>query len=239
MLNKNILQAFSMIFLTFILLLSSTTLFVKGGITIAGRIIDIEGNPIEGVRIEAYSGESLVEKIHTSANGYFSISLAAGAYELILEKEGYETRSITVSPQSVGYKNLGEIILDYSLKFSVSQLKIRVKSMSEVSIPVTLRNKGSKDELVDIEVDAPKDWEAGIYSSSTQVLRLKLIPGETQNLMLIIKIPLNASGEYSVKTRIIGSTVQEGCGIFPAKSGRSYNPMYFGENQDKGRPHRA
>jgi uncharacterized membrane protein len=209
MLNKNILQAFSMIFLTFILLLSSTTLFVKGGITIAGRIIDIEGNPIEGVRIEAYSGESLVEKIHTSANGYFSISLAAGAYELILEKEGYETRSITVSPQSVGYKNLGEIILDYSLKFSVSQLKIRVKSMSEVSIPVTLRNKGSKDELVDIEVDAPKDWEAGIYSSSTQVLRLKLIPGETQNLMLIIKIPLNASGEYSVKTRIIGSTVQE------------------------------
>jgi len=211
MLNKSVLQAFSVSFLTSILLLSSTLaiLLVRGEITIAGRIIDINGNPIEGVRVEAYSGESLVEKTHTSANGYFSISLAAGAYELILEKEGYETRSIMVSPQHVGHRNLGDIILDYSLKFSVSQLKIRVKSMSEVSIPVNLRNKGSRDELVDVEVDAPKDWEAGMYSGSAQVWRLKLIPGETQNLMLIIKIPLNASGEYSVRTRVIGSTVQE------------------------------
>lgn len=211
MLDKSILRSFSTSSLTFILLLSSTLaiLFVKGEITITGRIIDINGNPVGGVRVEAYSGQSLVEKTHTSANGYFSISLASGAYELILEKEGYEARSITISPQSVGHRDLGNIILDYSLKFSVSRLKIRVKSMSEVGIQVTLRNKGSKDELVNIEVDAPRGWEAGIYSDSTQVWRLKLFPGETQSLTLVLRIPFNASGEYLIKTRAIGSIVQE------------------------------
>ncbi|MEM2821598.1 MAG: NEW3 domain-containing protein, partial [Thermoproteota archaeon] len=211
MLDKSILRSFSTSSLTFILLLSSTLaiLFVKGEITITGRIIDVNGNPVGGVRVEAYSGQSLVEKTHTSANGYFSISLASGAYELILEKEGYETRSITISPQSVGHRDLGNIILDYSLKFSVSRLKIRVKSMSEVGIQVTLRNKGSKDELVNIEIDAPRGWEAGIYSDSTQVWRLKLFPGETQSLTLVLRIPFNASGEYLIKTRAIGSIVQE------------------------------
>ncbi|MBO3800462.1 MAG: carboxypeptidase regulatory-like domain-containing protein [Candidatus Brockarchaeota archaeon] len=211
MLNKSILQAFHAGLLTSILLLSLTLtiLFVKGEITITGKIIDVNGNPIERVEVEAYSDQSLVEKTHTSANGYFSISLASGAYELILEKDGYETRSITISPQSIGHRNLGNIILDYSLKFSVSQLKIRVKSMSEVGIQVTLRNKGSKDELVDIEVDAPSGWEAGMYSDSMQVWRLKLFPGETQSLTLILRIPFNASGEYLIKTRVIGSIVRE------------------------------
>lgn len=194
---------------TILLLSTLFTITVKGGFTVTGRIVDINGSPIDGVKVEVYSDRSLVIKTQTSLSGFFSVNLDPGVYEIILEKEGYESRSITVSSYFSGYRDFGNIILDYSLKFSVSQLKIKVKSMSEVSIPVTVRNKGSRDELVEIQVEAPKGWEAGLYAGSTEVWRLKLVPGEAQSLTLILRIPFNASGEYSVKARAIGSSLQE------------------------------
>ncbi|MCS7138995.1 MAG: NEW3 domain-containing protein, partial [Crenarchaeota archaeon] len=159
--------------------------------------------------VEVYSERSLVMKTQTSLSGFFSVNLDPGVYEILLEKEGYESRSITVSSYFSGYRDFGNIILDYSLKFSVSQLKIKVKSMSEISIPVTIRNKGSRDEIVELQIDPPEGWESGLYAGSTEVWKLKLSPGETQSLMLILRIPFNASGKYSVKTRAIGSNIQE------------------------------
>ncbi|MBO3769169.1 MAG: NEW3 domain-containing protein [Thermoproteota archaeon] len=208
--NWEISKRIYMIFvIVIILLLSTFTTTVKGSLIVTGRVVDINGNPIDGVRVEVYSDRSLVIKTLTSLSGFFSVDLDPGVYELILEKEGYESRSIMVSSYFSGYRDFGNIILDYSLKFSVSQLKIRVKSMSEVSIPVTIRNKGSRDEIVELQVEAPRDWEASMYAGSTEVWRLKLAPGETQSLTLILRIPFNASGRYLVKARAMGSTLQE------------------------------
>jgi uncharacterized membrane protein len=192
------------------LLLSATGIIpVRGAYTVSGKVVDICGNPLGGVKVEAYSGQSLVDKTYTSVSGYFSMSLDPGTYELVLEKEGYETRSMITSASFSGYKDFGSIILDYSLKLSVSLLKIRAKSMSEVKIPVTVGNKGSRDELVEIQIEAPSDWEVGLYSGSIQVWKLKLSPKESQSLMLNIQIPFNSSGEYELRVRAIGSTSQE------------------------------
>ncbi|MEM1557521.1 MAG: carboxypeptidase-like regulatory domain-containing protein, partial [Thermoproteota archaeon] len=88
--NWEISKRICMIFvIVIILLLSPFTATVKGSLIVTGRVVDINGNPIDGVRVEVYSDRSLIIKTLTSLSGFFSVDLDPGVYELILEKEGY------------------------------------------------------------------------------------------------------------------------------------------------------
>lgn len=211
MLNRGISRTLCTNLLTVVLLLSSasTLLTVKGSVTVAGKIVDIDGKPLESVEVKVYSGDLFIVNTHTSINGFFSLNLESGMYELQLEKKGYEARSIMVSTPFSGYKDIGLIVLDYSLKFTISLTSLRVKSLTEVSIPVAIGNKGSQDELVEIQIEAPEGWEAGFYSGSAQVWGLRLTHNEVQNLVMKIRVPFNASGQYELKAKALGSIIQE------------------------------
>ncbi|MBO3810268.1 MAG: carboxypeptidase regulatory-like domain-containing protein, partial [Candidatus Brockarchaeota archaeon] len=177
--------------------------------TVLGLVKDFNGNPLSNVAVTIYdSSGAFITKIWTLANGGFAISLDRGTYRIQLEKKGYESKTITVSLNRPSV-DLGEIILDFSPKVSISQTYLKVESFSEVSIPVSVENKGSEEETVTILVEAPEEWEAGVYSGSAEIVNLTLSRGSVQNLNLKIKIPYNAQGIYSLKIRVLGSIIQE------------------------------
>jgi uncharacterized membrane protein len=211
MLNKGVPKTLYMSLLTIVTLLSISfnILAVRGSVMVTGKIVDVDGKSLESVEVRVYSGGSLVTRTYSSSNGVFSLNLESGMYEIQLEKRGYEARSMIVSIPFSGYKDIGLIVLDYSLKFTISLTSLRVKSMAEVSIPVTICNKGFQDELVEIQVETPEGWEAGVYSGSAQIWGLRLTQNEIQNLVMKIRVPFNASGQYELKARALGSTKQE------------------------------
>ncbi|MEM3649007.1 MAG: NEW3 domain-containing protein, partial [Thermoproteota archaeon] len=164
---------------------------------------------LSNVAVTIYdSSGAFITKIWTLVNGGFAISLDRGTYRIQLEKKGYESKTITVSLNRPSV-DLGEITLDFSPKVSISQTYLKVESFSEVSIPVSIENKGLEEETVTILVEAPEGWEAGVYSGSAEIVNLTLSQGGVQNLNLKIKIPYDAQGLYSLKIRFLGSIVQE------------------------------
>jgi len=177
--------------------------------TIYGSVKDVNGNPLSYVTVTVYdTSGAFVAKTQTLLGGDFAVTLSAGTYRIQLEKKGYESRSVTVS-LSRSSVNLGEIILNYALGLSISQTFMRVKALSEVSIPVSIENKGSEGEAVAVSVEAPEGWSAGIYYGSAEVINLTLSQGGVQNLNLKIRVPYNARGLYNLTVRVSGSTVQE------------------------------
>ncbi len=177
--------------------------------TVLGSVKDVNGNPLSyvAVTIYDYSG-AFITRTWTLLNGNFAVSLDRGTYRIQLEKRGYEGKTITVSLNRPSV-DLGEITLDYSLRISISQTYLKVESFSEVSIPVSIENRGSEEETMTILVEAPEDWGAGVYSGSAEVVNLTLSQGGVQNLNLKIRVPYGAQGLYSLKIRVLGSIVQE------------------------------
>lgn len=177
--------------------------------TVFGAVKDVNGNPLSYATVTVYdTSGAFVAKTQTLLGGDFTISLSAGTYRIQLEKKGYESKLVTVS-LSRSSVDLGEISLNYALGLSISQTYIKVKAFSEVSIPVSMENKGSEEEMVTVSVEAPGGWNVGIYSGSAEVINLTLSGGSVQNLNLKIQAPYNAQGFYSLTVRVVGSTVQK------------------------------
>lgn len=177
--------------------------------TVFGAVKDVNGNPLSYATVTVYdTSGAFVAKTQTLLGGDFTISLSAGTYRIQLEKKGYESKLVTVS-LSRSSVDLGEISLNYALGLSISQTYIKVKAFSEVSIPVSMENKGSEEEMVTVSVEAPGGWNVGIYSGSAEVINLTLSRGSVQNLNLKIQAPYNAQGFYRLTVRVVGSTVQK------------------------------
>jgi len=194
------------------LLLASTYLpFTVGqSMRVYGVVKDTDGNPIRGMTVTVYDGSgSVAASTQTLVGGDFSVSLDRGTYRAQLEKRGYESKSVSFSvTRDQGVMNLGETVLDYSLKVSITQTYLRVSCLSEVSTPISLSNKGSEDEPVSISVEAPDGWDAGVYSGEAEVKGLTLSPGEVQTLDLRIFVPYKSSGLHNLTIRAFGWTIQ-------------------------------
>lgn len=213
--NKNHLYGFIIIS---IFLLASSIILTRSqfssqqstvSYTVLGTVKDVNGNLLSYATVTVYdTSGAFVAKTRTLLGGDFAVTLSAGTYRIQLEKKGYETRSVPVS-LSRSTVDLGEIILDYALGLSISQTFMKVKAFSEVSIPVSIRNKGSEEETVTVSVDAPEGWNAGVYSGSAEVVNLTLSQGSVQNLNLEIQVPYGVQGLYSLTVRVSGSTIQE------------------------------
>ncbi|MEM2488038.1 MAG: NEW3 domain-containing protein, partial [Thermoproteota archaeon] len=176
--------------------------------TVYGRIKDVEGNPLSYATVTVYdTSGAFVTKASTLLGGDFSIMLQSGTYRIQIEKRGYESKSMAVSVNN--YVSLGEIILDYALRLSISQTYVRMEAFSEASIPISIENKGSEEENVEISIRAPREWNIGVYSGSVEVINLTLNPGSVQSLALKIQPPYSVQGFYNLTVRISGSTVRE------------------------------
>jgi uncharacterized membrane protein len=176
-----------------------------------GAVMDVNGKPLSSVTATVYdSSGSYVATTQTLLGGDFSFGLTRGTYRVQLEKKGYEDKSIAFTvPRDYGSVDLGDIVLDYGLKLSVTQTYLRVDCLSEASIPMTVENKGSQDEPVQLSIQAPTGWTAGAYSGENEVLNMTLSPGEAQSLVLNVIIPYNSSGLYAVSVTASGWTIQE------------------------------
>lgn len=76
---------------------------------IAGSVVDAEGDPLEGARIEVYPAgaaqteENLVVATSSEADGSFAfIALLPGAYDLLVRLDGFEDVSVIDVPVEVG-----------------------------------------------------------------------------------------------------------------------------------------
>ncbi|MGB9759494.1 MAG: NEW3 domain-containing protein [Thermoproteota archaeon] len=178
-------------------------------INVYGIVVDSNNNPIWGVSVSIYdSYGSLVTQTQTSSAGNFIVTLNPGTYRVQLDKVGYEYKSITFNVPSTGPVYLGTITLGYSLSLSVALTYLKVNCLSEVNIPITITEKGSRNELVNLSVNAPKGWSAGVYLGQTEIGGLNLAPNQVQNLNLNLQIPYNASGLYNVTIVASGWTIQ-------------------------------
>jgi|GEM_PF-5739847 hypothetical protein len=72
-------------------------------------VIKAEGKPLEGVSVEI---EALGVSATTAADGTFKLSdLVEGSYEMRISKEGYVTKTLSITVGAEGTLNLGEIEL--------------------------------------------------------------------------------------------------------------------------------
>ncbi|MBO3840373.1 MAG: NEW3 domain-containing protein [Thermoproteota archaeon] len=176
--------------------------------TVYGRVKDVKGNPLGYAAITVYDASgAFVTETRTFSGGGFSVMLQSGTYRIQIEKEGYERKPLAVSVSND--IDLGEIILDYALGLSMPQTYIRMEAFSEASIPLSIENKGSGEESITISIEAPREWNVGVYSGSAEVVNLTLSPGSVQSLTLKIQPPYTAQGIYNLTVRISGSTVRE------------------------------
>lgn len=179
-------------------------------INVYGTIVDSNSNPIWSVSVSIYdSYGSLVTQTQTSSVGSFMVTLNPGAYRAQFDKVGYEYKSITFNVPSTGPVNLGTITLGYSLSLSIALSYLKVNCLSEVNIPITISEKGSRNELVNLSVEVPEGWSAGIYLGQTEVMGLTLTPNQVQSLNLNLQIPYNSSGLYNVTIIASGWTMQK------------------------------
>jgi uncharacterized membrane protein len=225
--SSHLFKLFSLWFISTVLLLSafypfnfgekeivygatySTTSSSLPLINVYGTVVDPNNNPIWSVSVYIYdSYGSLVTQTQTSSAGGFLVALNPGTYKAQLDKVGYEYKSITFNVPSTGPVYLGTITLGYSLSLSVALTYLKVNCLSEVSIPITISEKGSRNELVNLSAEVPEGWSAGIYLGQTEVCGLTLAPNQVQNLNLELRVPYNSSGLYNVTIIASGWTIQ-------------------------------
>ncbi|MGQ9478842.1 MAG: NEW3 domain-containing protein, partial [Thermoproteota archaeon] len=174
---------------------------------IVGVVKDICGNPLGYVDVIIYDSSGYyIGRTRTLLGGDFSVYLSAGSYKLKFEKTGYESKTLSISVSNS--MNIGEIILDYALSLSISQVYLKVEESSDVSIPISIENKGSEKETMFFSVSVPDGWSADLYSGSVGVSALILDPGNAQSLTLKIYVPYGVRGLYNVTVKASGSTIQ-------------------------------
>jgi len=187
----------------------------RGKVSVYGRVVDPEGRPIGGAEVSIYSAGSaggigaFVLRTVTSSTGSFTAMLDPGVYTAVFDKIGYERREFTfIVPSEASYQQLGDIILGYSLALTPQVEIVETKCLSVVTVPVTLHERGSREERVLFEVKAPEGWSAALLLDDVAVRALTLSPGQSQTLKLRVEIPFNASGTYNVTLTATGYTVQ-------------------------------
>ncbi|MEM0218842.1 MAG: NEW3 domain-containing protein [Thermoproteota archaeon] len=182
-------------------------------INVYGTVVDSNNNPIWSAYVYIYdSYGSLVTQTLTSSTGNFMVTLNPGTYKAQFDKIGYEYKSIAFNVPNTGPVYLGTITLGYSLSLSIPFTYLRVNCLSEVSIPITISEKGSRNEPVNLSVNVPEGWNASIYLGQTgqvEVGGLTLSPNQVQNLYLDLHIPYNSSGFYNVTFVASGWITQE------------------------------
>ncbi|MEM7353530.1 MAG: carboxypeptidase regulatory-like domain-containing protein [Acidobacteriota bacterium] len=163
---------------------------LEGGRRVAGRAVDEEGSPIEGVRVELVLDDPLEEQIHveiSQADGSFAWSeVADGGYLLQAEKEGYAVLAgDLVWIDGVGLEDL-EVRLRRGAAISGRILGLEAEELARVAVRARNDEQPQRFGEIDYEgryeiVDlAAGDWllEAWLPGGSRQAeARVVLEPG--------------------------------------------------------------
>ena len=172
--------------------------------TVTGYLVDKNGEPIVGARVEAWQGSLLITTTETDSVGHFMLELDAGTYTLKFLKKGYETKTVSVKVSAREINSLGTITLGYAVQLTVVYKHIKVAPGSTVTIPVQLENKGEYSEEASIEIEGPSVWSYKLCSSGVEVKSITLQPGAKLTLNLELKVGLE-TGVYTVNISVAES----------------------------------
>ena len=177
---------------------------------VSGRIVDEYDSGIQGVTVDAYSSESLIQSAETSSDGSFTLEQATGTTaSLHFSKDGYVEVTKTVSLESSSEKlELGKIALAKALTLHSSILNTVANPGEKLLLPFEVSNIGEDQETVQVSASKPDGWSTRILDQSgREVKNAALSSSTTLNLQLEVMIPLAATGDNSLTITAAGKTV--------------------------------
>jgi uncharacterized membrane protein len=156
-----------------------------------GTVVDDDGRSLNLVEVAIY--DEFGNNVHTrEMNGTFSVMLNYGAYQFVFTKDGYisDTRKYTAAIQAV---NLGEINLKKCISIKLTTATVVVAPGSLFTAGFQLKNSGTEDETVVLEVSSEGGWPLMVKDGGSEVKAVVLAAGSSLNLNLIVDVPWNAS----------------------------------------------
>jgi uncharacterized membrane protein len=156
-----------------------------------GTVVDDDGRSLNLVEVAIY--DEFGNNVHTrEMNGTFSVMLNYGAYQFVFTKDGYisDTRKYTAAIQAV---NLGEINLKKCISIKLTTATVVVAPGSLFTAGFQLKNSGTEDETVVLEVSSEGGWPLMVKDGGSEVKAVVLTAGSSLNLNLIVDVPWNAS----------------------------------------------
>jgi uncharacterized membrane protein len=178
--------------------------------TVSGRIVNEKDNGIQGVTVDSYSSESLIQSAETSSDGSFTLEQATGTtFSLHFSKDGYVEVTKTVSLESTSDKlELGKIALAKAVTLHSSILNTVANPGEKVLLPFSVSNIGEDQETVQLSASKPDGWTTRILDQSgREVKNAALSSSATLNLQLEVMIPLAATGDNNLTITAAGKTI--------------------------------
>ncbi|HHD16182.1 MAG TPA: carboxypeptidase regulatory-like domain-containing protein [Euryarchaeota archaeon] len=77
-------------------------------VVISGRIVDSDGNPVGGARIESGTGKGAI----SDSGGYFFIEMERGIVTLTITRKGYKDVYINIDARYDGNESLDDIVME-------------------------------------------------------------------------------------------------------------------------------
>lgn len=148
---------------------------------ICGTVIDEAGINMQDVSIQIInSNDIIIQNILTDKNGYFEYDLEDGNYDVVLSKEGYQTKTISYEVHANETTEIGNIVLE-TLKFAGGDGS--EENPYQVSTPEQLNAvrenlNAHYIQTADIDLSIYENWEPIGYG----VLGFSYMPGISGDL---------------------------------------------------------
>ena len=190
-----------------VVLLTILTPLSHATATISGRIVDVNGEPLKGVTVEAYTLDGVFkDRTTTLHDGTFVLRLEEGAYELVIYKKGYEEKRLKIEAKGDKYTFLEDIVLDYALQISLEAKSLRVKQGDVFELDMSVANRGHYSEDVAVSMLFPDGWDAKLLTlSGLEIGGFTLQPEEVGSFKLRVQVGRDASGYYQLSVVFEGS----------------------------------
>ncbi len=182
------------------IVLLSAALSSAAPLLVFGHVVDWEGRPVRGAKVDVFSGETLVKSTVTDEKGFFGVYLEPGSYTFRVYKKGYSvaTKSVILTRETAG--SIGSIVLDKGLFVLPETSKVEAKQGESVRIPVTLKNRGLEPLSVSINVAVPSGWKGYVETEGgLKVKNIILKPLENMTVTLVVTVSRGALGMDKVK----------------------------------------
>lgn len=174
-----------------------------------GVVVDENGVGLNNVEVHVYSGNALLLTAYTRWDGYFSLSVAYGSYDLYFYRKGYAKASIKGVTAKEEYINLGTITLQRSLSLTSSSIGVEASLGDTVSIPFSVSNIGDAIEEVEFYVSEIGGLNVKILDQGGRVItKARVAQGQTASFQLVVNLPTvaNGSNSYDLVLTAVGST---------------------------------
>lgn len=224
--------------------------FADDDFTYRGKVLDAEGNPIQGVQIQVYDLNMIqtpessgihIKTVKTGRDGSYTVALHCSSFKFTYKKDGYTPETRVIENVFTFDINLGAQIMQRTIDLAL-QVSHRTAYPGEgLIIPFQIANRGEKVETIGLSISSEAAWQTTIRDDVSEVSELILNPGHIINLNLLIKVPVDASGVTQInlnahdhveqvktlKVQVQGERPRLIYCVYPSKMGTQGNTVDF------------